>query len=1146
MSQRVAAPALFWGICLGLSIPGAIPAAPLSLSDVPLSTATSVKPNVMLLIDNSGSMDNIIWADGYDNAIDYPQWRYRNSSGLAYPANYTAISGIDGNIHLSSVTQGDCSAGFKRFRSDDLSVVKCLKLPDPVGSDNTRYAGNYLNYLLQTYADGTDLTQGQIPTDYRMKVARSVAKTIIADNTNANSTLKMRFGVSRYYGPWDQDYAHGATVDAACDDAAGHGNTITTAICGTDTASCNSTTSGYFSETNTPLAEALYELTRYFRGLNSYFHSGGTGCSGNVSCTPYVSPIQYRCQKNFTVAITDGFPTRDMNIPTDDPDDASGNPSLPNWDELAPTTAQSSYPNFPQYSDGFQPAGSSQDEGYSLYLDDIAKFAWDIDFKKTGTDTTGQSYQDPEFLKQNMYTYTVGFATANQMLEDAAHYGKGLYFTAKNAAQLNAALQKSLTDILAKSGSSAAATANAGFIGAGTKVYQARFNSADWSGQLLAFAIDSDPSSATYGLPLTTGPGPDGSLWDAGASSILPTPNNRNIFTVKDDATNTTTGFRGIRFNWNTLTANPNPAFLGANIQALLGSQSVLDYLRGSAAQEISNGGTYRNRTTKLGDIVYSSPVFVGAPSARYPDSLESVPYSTFRGSTGAQNRTKMIYVGANDGMLHGFEAETGVEKMAYVPGKLLGKLSALTSPAYAHQYYVDGSPTVIDAFLGGAWKTVLVGGFNKGGQGIYALDVTDPTNVFSGETDANAAALAMWEFTDHNPSSASRGDADLGYTYSQPAIVRMRPAANGPWVAVFGNGYNNTEADGHASATGNAVLFIVDLRTGTLLKKIDTGVGTAQDPTGLGRPNGLATAAPADLDGDAIADVVYAGDLFGNLWKFDVSDDSSSNWDVFKVSGTPTPLFTACAADLCTATNRQPITARPTIGRHPNGQGVIVYFGTGQFLETTDNNGPAGGKQTFYAIWDNNAQVAGRSELQQQSILTEGAFTFTAPDASTVTRQLRVTSNNTVAWGAKKGWFLDLVPPGGTIQGERQVTNSVLRGGRIIFTTLIPIDTDPCNPGGESWLMELDAQTGSRLNFSPFDLNKDKQFTTGDYVTLISLQAPVSGQKLQGGAATTSNPMAADAIEVKYISTADGLETVVENPGPNDTGRQTWQQIDQ
>lgn len=1066
-------------IITGIFVVGSLPTfafgAPLALSETPLTVSSAVQPNVMLLIDNSGSMDNIIWASGYDSTVTYPEWQYRNSSG-----NWVTMDSSDGNLHFSSLKEGDCSTGYKRFRKETgTSTVKCLKLPDPVGSGNTRYAPNYLNYLLETYPGGTDLTDGTIPKQYRMEVAREVASNLVAN------TSGMRFGVSRFYGPSSDNYGHGAKIDA---------------ICGSSVSTIQSAIAGYESETNTPLAEGLYEITRYFRGMSSKYHSD----------TTYTSPIQYRCQKNFTVVVTDGLPTYDTNIATDDTDDtADADRGLPNWDGQNPTTTQDMYPNFPRYSDGFKPSDGSAGEGASLYLDDIAKFAWDIDLKKSGTDSSGVSYQDAKFPTQNMHTYTVGFSTSNQMLQDAAEYGHGEYYTASNATQLSAALRSAMADILAKSGSSSAAAANAGFIGTDTKVYQARFNSADWSGQLLAFSVEDDSASANYGSLITTGSGPGGSLWDAGAE--LPAWSSRNIFTVKNGA--------GIPFRWDQLSTSAEPSTEGDQ-QGLLGSEAVLEYLRGDDSGEVQSGGAFRDRTSKLGDIVNSAPVFVGAPNFRYPDGLESIAYSTF--VTTNKNRAKMIYVGANDGMLHGFDAETGVEEMAFVPGALYGKLAALKSRDYSHRYYVDGSPTVGDAFVGSAWRTMLVSGLNRGGQSIFALDVTDPT-AFS-ENATNAAKLVRWEFSDRN-------DADLGYTYSRPAIVRLH---NGRWAAIFGNGYNNTEADGRASATGNAVLFIVDLADGTLIKKLDTGVGTAQDPKRESRPNGLATPAPVDLDGDRIVDAVYAGDFFGNLWKFDLADDDPTKWEV---AFNAKPLYKACAAASCTegaSSNRQPITVRPEVGKHPKGAGVLVYFGTGKYLETGDNNGAAGGRQTFYAIWDNGALVGSRDNLVQQRIIHEGSY--------------RITEKNTIDWTTKKGWFVDLVPPSGTGEGERQVTDPLLRNNRIIFTTVIP-NNDPCVPGGPSWLMELDARTGSRLTYSPFDVNADGKFSTADFLPVtendVSGSAPPSGVKTEGGAAARPSVMAGEGQqERKYVSTSEGLQTVVENPGPWDTGRQAWRQL--
>jgi type IV pilus assembly protein PilY1 len=311
-------------------------------------------------------------------------------------------------------------------------------------------------------------------------------------------------------------------------------------------------------------------------------------------------------------------------------------------------------------------------------------------------------------------------------------------------------------------------------------------------------------------------------------------------------------------------------------------------------------------------------------------------------------------------------------------------------------------------------------------------------------------------------------------------------------------------------------------------------------------RPNGLSSPAVVDLNGDSIADYVYAGDLFGNLWKFDLTSTNPANWRLMYSQ----PIFKAVNA----SGRAQPITERPQVDQGPNGQGMVVLFGTGKFLETSDRNRGSAIVQSFYGIYDANTGlstdvVSGRNNLVQQSILGEGTTTLAG---STV--GVRVTSNNTVDPLAKDGWFMDLVSPSG-FQGEMQITDPVLRNGRVLFTTLIP-DSDICAYGGRSWLMEVDAISGMRLDYSPFDFNADKTFNQSDYVTVSvggsNVTVPASGFSRD---AIMSRPAVISGEGIEYAINTDtsggglGLGAgdpppVGLNPGPGAFGRQSWRQV--
>jgi len=1048
-----------------------------TIAETPLFIATSVTPNVMLVVDNSGSMESIIWADGYDPTVTYPDWSPTRlvggtcAGGTNFAEGWTSTTGsvtwatlnttrYRGTCDGVAVTPVTCPDGWARGRNTAGTTTKCLQLPDPVTGGATRYTGNYLNYLFDTYAHNTSLTS-TIPTDYRMNVAKSVATKLVENNTN------LRLGLTAF------NTDDGGEILENC--ATGNTADLTDEIDDLE------------ASTWTPLAETLYEVTRYFRGIESYYNDD----------VEYESPILYRCQKNFVIIITDGYPTEDTDFPDDDDADPDG--KLPNWDGLAPTTTAAQYPNFPAGSDGFQPDGVSTNEGHTLYLDDIAKFAYDIDLRGgDDMDETGVSFDDDSFPQQNLVTYTVGFAVSNQMMADAAENGTGTYYQANNEEELTAALQAALADIESRTSSAASVATNSTRLASDTFIYQARFSSGDWGGQLLAYPIGAGGEIAELddGVPVLGGK----SGWNA--AQEMPAPDDRNIYTF-DPGEKT-----GKTFEWDNLSAGQQ-AYLNKNASGVTDSlgEQRLAYLRGDDANEKPDG-SFRTRSSMLGDIVNSDPTFVGDQNYGFdllPGS-EGTSYKTFRASNGYKDRSPMVYVAANDGMLHGFDAETGVELLAYMPNAVYPELTFLTDTSFNtnHRLINDGAPRALDAYVGGGWKTILLGTLGGGGKGIYALNVTSP--------DSFDADDVMWEFT-------SDDDSNMGVAIPQATIARMY---NGDWAAIVANGYNSG---------GNAKLFILDLETGSKIAEIDTGVGS---------DNGLSSPAPVDVDGDRITDYIYAGDLKGNLWKFDVTSADEDDWGVAFEGA---PLYTACSSDPCDSDNRQPITARPAVGLNP-AAGYFVYFGTGRYFAVGDN-GVGTGANTVYAIRDKNTKgteypvtpAAGRSTLVQQEVLNEQVI-----DYDGFVEGIRVTTNNEIT-DADDGWYLDL-----PTSGERQVSSPILRGGRLIFTTVIP-SGDACSAGGESWLMEIDALSGSRLTESPFDLNRDRSFDIKDFAPLDpedpnSPLVPVSGRQSKQGIIKTPGIVTDDRIEYKFASgSAGGIDTTIENAGKQ-RGRQSWREI--
>ncbi|EGF33955.1 Type IV fimbrial biogenesis protein PilY1 [Oxalobacteraceae bacterium IMCC9480] len=674
------------------------------------------------------------------------------------------------------------------------------------------------------------------------------------------------------------------------------------------------------------------------------------------------------------------------------------------------------------------------------------------------------------------------------------------YFYVTNPAALESSLKRAFQSILLNASSASVASSSTS-LNTGAHIYQARFNPADWSGQLQDFPIDQN------GVLAST------SLWDAGAALNGRSPASRVILTYNGLPDKPAEG--GIAFEWAALPAPYKDALntnSGAPSDGL--GEKRLNWIRGDQALEGTTFDTFRARPTSvLGDIINSNPQFVGKPDGGYADP----DYPGFISTWSA--RTPMVYVGSNDGMLHGFSATDGTEKLAFIPSRLMSVLSRLPNQGLAHSYLVDGTPIVRDAKVNGAWKTFLVGGLASGGPSVFALDVTDPDS-FS-EAATKAAAIVQWEFTD-------AVDADLGYTFGQPSIVKM---ANGRWAAVFGNGYNNT-------SSGDAFLYIVFLDRPAGKKTWTVGddylkLATASPIGSPTTPNGLSEPLPVDVDGNGMVDAVYAGDLRGNMWKFALSNADSSTWGAAQL------LYTAKSATGVA----QPITSAPDAIRNPAG-GYMVTFGTGRYLQVADTSDTS--PQTFYGIWDPEG-VTGATKATDRSMLVKQTMLAEVTASPTDFTSYRLTSNNLVNYPAKKGWYLDLQTPSSLLpQGERVIFNPVIRGGRVIFTTLIPSST-PCVFGGDGWLMELDAVSGSRLAVTPFDVNKDNQFSAADYLkaSAASEPIPVSGRRSTIGIPSAPTILRAEPKrEFKVMSGSKGtVESVLENAAGS-SGRLSWREI--
>lgn len=978
------------GLLLGLYV--AAPAYAFNPAQVPLLSAPAVTPNVMLQVDNSGSMDTIITASGYNPSATWgPVYTPVYSCFLifcGYSQGNPISNGTADYVFVGNLSRTGCSGGAYAFYRNANSI-HCITLADPAGSGNTRYPITYLSYLVSELNAGRSVSG--IPTQSRLNSAISVAQGLVQNNR------ALRIGLAGYNPPISGDPGPGGSIKQSVADlsavpATAYQSAVSQQTADTNYNNLRNAIGALRAEANTPLAETYYQVTRYMRGLSpSPSYSGAP--------TTFTSPIQYRCQKNYGVVITDGLPTYDRTFPSNDPDDPSG--WLPNWDRIS--------------NDG--PNLTGDDEGDTLYLDDIAKFAYDIDMRRDsrtpGGDLTGKSWDTGGFPVQNMSTYTIGFTLDNQMLIDAAdeNHGRGKYFQANDSAGLNSALSLALGDIYAKVGSGGGASANSAVLQAGTRFYQTFYDPTDWHGTVRA-----------YNLNATTG---------ARGSQIWTTDTTMTGSTAATTFESWSTGTTPARISLDYANFSPaQQAVLNANLPSGVTGANLINWAKGTA------NASLRSRSLLLGDIVNSTLAVALPGDKTASDLLGDTSYTAYLQLKSA-NMSSSVLVNANDGFFNVLDAGSGQRRYAFMPSTVLPSLSTIASTSYGsgvHKFTVDGQVAVFDTQAGGSWRTVAYGGTGAGGKGYFAV------KLFEGISNAISA---LWEVKAPDTSTPSNRFNNLGYAYSRPEVARM---ADGTGIMVVGNGYG--------SFTERASLYVINANTGAFIAEIQTPQLNNETDNGL-------SSVKLVVNAQNVVQAAYAGDLKGRMWKFDLSAANPSSWSL-AFGGQP--LFTAPLGAA------QPITVQPLILDHPQ-NGKLIYFGTGKFSETTDKQTTA--QQAFYAIWDASGGTGNfvQANLQVQNI----TGTVTGSNATYFS-----VSRNNVDWSTRKGWYLPLATAAPYL-GERVIFPAQSSRSRIIFSTAAVNSTDPCESTGTGRVFVLDAASGGMFNYPVLDTTGDGMITSAD-----------------------------------------------------------------
>lgn len=838
-----------------------------------------------------------------------------------------------------------------------------------------------------------------------------------------------------------------------------------------------------------PVSELFYTSLRYFKNQgNVSAYSNITGdanarynlADGFPVITDWNDPIQYACQKNVILGIGDVNTHRDKNLPgnTNMSEEPTRPAEVSNDTTINVVTATQKVAELEGISIN-TPFTGRNNSAYMVGL------AYDANTRDLRTDISGKQtvstywvdVRENESLAgrtSNQYwlaakyggfkvpdTFGDPYARTAPLESDwwrtntdmlAANYPRpDNFFVASDATNMVESLRKAFAQISKEVESTTASLAtNSTRLETDTAVFQSRLDNRFWSGDLLARRIGSDGVVASD------------PAWKAAEKlDNLGSIDSRKIFTITPATTPGSSGelitTNGVNFTWNSLHSTQQALLQGVTESNSTLAQSRLAYLRGDRTNEVTTDDRtkpFRQRGSRLGDIVNSDPQYIhnqdfGYSRLSWNNGAVGSAYASFRTSAAYQSRTPMVIVGANDGMLHGFDARVGTgntnggdELFAYVPNSVFSNLINLTDPAYSHRYYVDGTPRVSDVWIGSSWKTMVVGTTGAGGKSVFALDVTNPSSMSSNSV--------MWEFS--HPA--------MGYTMGQPALVAL---PNEKFGVIVSSGY-------HDSPPANGKVWILDAEDGSIIREIE-----------LPTTGNLGSPLASDTDYNQVADRVYVADTLGNLWRIDLSNSNPSNWGIPNSLGND-PLFIAKNA----SNERQAITA-PLSSAFNDKNEHMVFFGTGSFYRNGDNEIPQNPSvDSFYGIIDRGETIDGRGNLLKQSVIKEDTVNG---------NNVRAITNNTIS--TQTGWYLDLGWLEGTgatgAKGERVISKATLRTDRVIFTTMTP-SADPCAFGGTSFIMAMGLSSGSRLNYVYFDSNGDGELDNEDTAQIGDENIPWSG----------------------------------------------------